>query len=771
MSSVLGVSVGAGAIRLARPPAGEPGSVPDSGVPESFELRTFVVPPETPSAERAALSVAAALNSNPGITSTVLACRDEQQARALHTAMTEHALSDYDIVPDIDAVVEFAAASGALKDVSSLAVFDLGASGLSVTVVDVSTRQVRHTERTGDISGEYFDSLIREQQINSGRIAHPPGPAGLAELDALCRSAKERLSAGSAVALPSGYGPVLLTQENFTALISRAVETAARATREVVERSGRPVQAVLAVGGGMRIPLVSRALRDAMDMPVLVPPEPETATARGAALLAGKARTSQAAEPAHSSATGQGAESRTPAADGTARSGTEGTARSGTTPGHSEGSGAYPLQSAPGHAAAGTTTPIPSVDERLGSTARTGDTTSAPPTAAATRVGASPTHPGAVSQAPGTTTPPETPSPLPTPTSAEPGTTTTLFGTHTGFPEPTTMLFGPAFSGVGAAGSGATTAQPGSTAALPGPTGAPPGPATALPGLAAPPVGSAAVPGSTTAPSESSTALPGPAAAQSGSATAYREFTGRTTPLTSSSGPATTATVHSGSHPSPADRAPGSDRSRPDLPIPQESIFGPPTGAPIKPPGPGSPSPRASEEPTSDQPAPAAALPRPTGTPVPRLSPDEDPPTVALRLPAKLLPRRSFGEPPQRPAREISAAMVAVSALVVVASIGIGLGYGQHMFSQDSANVQGTSQSQTTSANTPSATTAPPSATTSRAEHAPLAEPPPVYQPETAAPTTTAGPNTFQVPGLPPIVVPTIPPEALPFPRHAPAER
>ncbi|WP_280464208.1 FGGY-family carbohydrate kinase [Nocardia carnea] len=757
MSSVLGVSVGAGAIRLARPPAGEPGAVPDSAVPESFELRTFVVPPETPSAERAALSVAAALNSNPAITSTVLACRDEQQARALHTAMTEHALSDYDIVPDIDAVVEFAAASGALKDVSSLAVFDLGASGLSVTVVDVSTRQVRHTERTGDISGEYFDSLIREQQINSGRIAHPPDPAGLAELDALCRSAKERLSAGSAVALPSGYGPVLLTQENFTALISRAVETAARATRAVVERSGRPVQAVLAVGGGMRIPLVSRALRDAMDMPVLVPPEPETATARGAALLAGRTRTSQAAEPADSSETGQGAESRTPDADGTARS--------GAAPGHSEGSGAYPLQSAPGHTAAGTTTPIPSADEHLGSTARTGDTTSAHPAAAATRVGASPTHPGAVPRAPGTTTPPETPSALPTPTSAGPGTTTTLVGTHTGFPEPTTMLFGPAFSGAGTAVSGATTTQSGSTAALPGPTGAPPSPATALPGLAAPPAGSA------TAPPESSTALPGPAAAQFGSATPYRELTGRTTPLTSSSGPATPATTHSGSHPSPADQAPGSDRSRPGLPIPQESIFGPPTDAPSTPPGAGSLRPRAGEEPPGDHPAPAAALPRPTGTPVPRLSPDEDPPTVALRLPAKLLPRRSFGEPPQRPTREISAAMVAVSALVVVASIGIGLGYGQHMFSQDSANVQGTSQPQTTSANTPSATTAPPSATTSRAEHAPLAEPPPVYQPETEAPTTTAGPNTFQVPGLPPIVVPTIPPEALPFPRHAPAER
>ncbi|WP_245670807.1 Hsp70 family protein [Nocardia flavorosea] len=716
MSSVLGVSVGAGAIRLARPPAGEPGSVPDSGVPDSFELRTFVVPPETPSAERAALSVAAALNSNRTITSTVLACRDEQQARALHTAMAEHALGNYEIVPDIDAVVEFAAASGALKDVSSLAVFDLGASGLSVTVVDISTRQVRHTERTGDISGEYFDSLIREQQINSGRIAHPPDPAGLAELDALCRSAKERLSAGNAVALPSSYGPVLLTQENFTALISRAVETAARATREVVERSGRPVQAVLAVGGGMRIPLVSRALRDAVDMPVLVPPEPETATARGAALLAGRTHIAKSVEPAHSSDTAQGAESRTPAA--------EGTARTGAAPGHAEDGGRHPLQSTPGDTIPGTSTPIPGVSGRMDGTGASasihGDgAISAHPAAAAALAGGSPTHPDTDDQPPGTTAAqPEDQAAPPTPT----GATTTLSGTHSGLPQPTTTLFGPAVSGYDTAAPGATTAQSGSTDTSPRSI-------TALPGLAPAAADSAPGPGpgSTTAPPDSGTA-------------------NRLS-------------------------APGSDHSRPDLPIPQEGIFGPPTGAPSTLAGTGSTSPRPSEEPKGDQPAPAAALPRPTGTPVPRLSPEEDPPTVALRLPAKLLPRRSFDEPPQRPTREISAAMVAVSALVVVASIGIGLGYGQHMFSQDSANVQESSPPPTTSASTPPATTAPPSATTTRAEHAPLAEPPPVYQPETETPTTTAGPNTFQVPGLPPIVVPTIPPEALPFPRPTPAER
>ncbi|WP_328389234.1 Hsp70 family protein [Nocardia sp. NBC_00416] len=544
MSSALGVSVGAGAIRLARPPAGgAPG-------PDSFELRTFVVPPETPSAERAALSVAAALNSDPDIVRTVLACRDEQQAGALHTALAEQGLRAYEVVPDLDATLEFAVASGALQGVTTLGVYDLGASGLSITILDVATGNILHTERTGDISGEYFDSLIREQQINSGRIAHPPDPAGLARLDALCRSAKERLSSTSAVALPSDYGPVLLTQENFTALIGRAVESSVRATHQVIGRSSREVQALLAVGGGVRIPLVSRTLREVLEMPVLVPPEPEAATARGAALLARR----------------------------------------------------------------------PSV------------TSPAPPA------------PAIVTESP------QSPA---------------QFGTPTSTPD--------------------TEVSPTVVAA------------------AAPTV------------------------------------------------------------------------SRPDIPVPQTGIFGPPAGtaaglppAPMPQPGLVTARPGADTYAGSAAPAASSAGPRPAGSAVPQLSEEEDPPTIALRIPQKLLPRRSFGEPPHRPHRELGAAAVAVSALVVVAAIGIGLGYGQHMFRQESTTVEGTTQPQSSPATAPTARPGIAGASiTTQPEHESLAEPPPVAAPqETEAPTTTSGPNTFQVPGLPPIVVPTIPPLPFPPPRR-----
>ncbi|MGW5385436.1 Hsp70 family protein [Nocardia sp. NPDC003963] len=579
MSSALGVSVGTGAIRLARPPAGA--ATPD---PQAFELRTFVVPPETPSAERAALSVAAALNSDPGIARTVLACRDELQAEAVHVAMAEHGLDDYEIVADIDATLEFATASGALAGITTLGVYDLGASGLSVTVVDIADGQVVHTERTCDISGEYFDSLVREQQINSGRIAHPPDPAGLARLDALCRSAKEKLSATSAVALPSDYGPVLLTQENFTALITWAVEASVRSTREVIGRSGRTVQAVLAVGGGVRIPLVSRTLRDILEMPVLVPPEPEAATARGAALLARRAPDSR-------------------------------------------------------------------------------------PTAAPARVS----------------------EPVPLPAAAPAGD---LSGPADG-----PGIFGPDPESHTAAAD-----DPAARTTVPTPAVSRPNIPMPQPGIFGPPAGTAV-------------GLPPTAVSHNDSAGA-------------TIGPATSALSHNG----PATPAP-----------------------PTAPAG-------TDKYPSNATPAPQAAVAHPGSSAVPQLSPEEDPPTIALRIPQKLLPRRSFGEPPPRRRRELGAAAVAVSALVVVAAIGIGLGYGQHMFRQESTTVEGTTPPPPTAAVTPTvrpgAAGAP---STTPPEHASLAEPPPVAAPrETETPTTTSGPNTFQVPGLPPIVVPTIPP--LPFP-------
>lgn len=282
MSSVLGVSVGAGAVRMARPHTANPHGHVDA---HSFDLQTIPVAEQTVE-ELAAEAIGVTLETTPGITATAIAYRSEQHARAVRAAMARQQLTNYELVPEVAAALEFAQSTGDIRGISSLVVYDLGSSGLTVSVVDTQSREVRHSERTSDISGDYLDSLIREQQIASGRIAHPPDAAGLATLDGLCREAKEQLSTNTAVALPSEQGLVLLAQENFESLIMLAIESSARMARDVITRSDHPVHGVLAIGGCARIPLVARVLERWMGVPVIVPESPETVVARGAALLA-----------------------------------------------------------------------------------------------------------------------------------------------------------------------------------------------------------------------------------------------------------------------------------------------------------------------------------------------------------------------------------------------------------------------------------------------------------------------------------------------------
>ncbi|WP_067671351.1 Hsp70 family protein [Nocardia miyunensis] len=292
MSSVLGISVGASAIRVVRP---QTGNSAEHFAPDGFDVRVTAVGEQ--SVEDAAVeAIVGALG--PEITATAIAYRSEAHARAVRAALARRQLTNYELVPEVAAAVEFLQAGGELSGATTIALYDLGGAGLSVSVVDIATRQVHCSERTSDVSGDYLDSLIREQQIASGRIAHPPDPEGLELLDRLCRSAKEQLTGSTAVALPSEYGLVLLSQENFDALIMLAVESSARLTRDVITRSERSVQAVVAIGGCARIPQVAKVLERLLGVPVLAPAHPETVIARGAALLARPSRAAAQARAA-----------------------------------------------------------------------------------------------------------------------------------------------------------------------------------------------------------------------------------------------------------------------------------------------------------------------------------------------------------------------------------------------------------------------------------------------------------------------------------------
>ncbi|AHK35357.1 Hsp70 family protein [Rhodococcus opacus] len=279
---VLGVSVGAGGVRVAYLHAGSPGR-------PVFGAQTLAAAGGRPE-ELAAVSIGTALAEGAdgaGVQAVGVACRDQTQAGAVRAALAGQRIGNCRLVPEVAAALRMLERSGELGDHSTLVFYDLGSSGLTVTVVERPTGAVLGTARTDRISGDLVDRLIRDHQLDLQHIARPAdAEAGLA-LDARCRHAKEQLCTdGGAVCVPGDGGLLLLSQDTFDSLVEGPVEASAHLVREVVDRSGCIPDAVVLLGGGARIPLVRSATRSWLDLPVIVPEQPELVAARGAALLA-----------------------------------------------------------------------------------------------------------------------------------------------------------------------------------------------------------------------------------------------------------------------------------------------------------------------------------------------------------------------------------------------------------------------------------------------------------------------------------------------------
>ncbi|MDV7357701.1 Hsp70 family protein [Rhodococcus oxybenzonivorans] len=295
MSSVLGVSVGASAVRLARP---DSVTREDSGHRVLPDFRAQVVAagrelPEDLAAESIGVVLAGGFD-NREVHATGVAYRDEAQAGAVQAAMARQQLGNYQLVPEASAALTVLDAAGALGDHSTLVFYDLGSSGLTVSVVDRETGAVVESTRTDTVSGDLFDRLIRDNQLVNKRISTPHDAAASHALDLRCREAKERLSVGGAVAVPGDGGLLLLSRDVFDSLIGVTVESSARLARDVIARSGRIPDAVVLTGGGARIPLVRAVLESWLALPVIVPDHPELVAAQGAALLAQRAQQQQA---------------------------------------------------------------------------------------------------------------------------------------------------------------------------------------------------------------------------------------------------------------------------------------------------------------------------------------------------------------------------------------------------------------------------------------------------------------------------------------------
>ena len=206
------------------------------------------------------------------------------------------------VVPDTTAALTAVAAGPGLPARGVVLLVDLGAGGTSITLADAGAgfAPIGPTVRSDEFSGDLVDQAVLRHVLD-GLDLDPSGTsavASLIDLRAESRAAKQRLSQVTATALTGARGPVRMTRGELEALIAEPLDRVIATILDVVHRARIMPAAVVTVGGGARIPLVTQRLSDALRCPVRTTVHPQIAAATGAELLALRSVEQQAATAA-----------------------------------------------------------------------------------------------------------------------------------------------------------------------------------------------------------------------------------------------------------------------------------------------------------------------------------------------------------------------------------------------------------------------------------------------------------------------------------------
>ncbi|MEU8896939.1 Hsp70 family protein [Nocardia sp. NPDC048505] len=223
-------------------------------------------------------------------TNVAVAYRSKEQAQVIRSATGKQ--RDLRLVPESTAALTFLRHTGLLDRYETVAIADLGATGLSVTVADQADGNVLRSERTTAVSGNAIDELIYHHlvDLHYARRGTRPNRGMLTNRG---RAAKEHLSVTPAVTIDHVAGrPLKLTRADFEQLIADLLDDLTDFTGSVFARAPRHPQAIAVIGGGANIPSVLTSLADEFEVPIISVDDPEAVIAKGAALVADAAQPS-----------------------------------------------------------------------------------------------------------------------------------------------------------------------------------------------------------------------------------------------------------------------------------------------------------------------------------------------------------------------------------------------------------------------------------------------------------------------------------------------
>ena len=300
MTAVLGASLGVSGIRAACSDVrGDP----------QLSTETIIAVPERSQDPWGAVTWAVhkfARENGASGTVPVLALRDKNPSEVYGVEYVDGLALVSDIGAQIGALQE----SGDLTADQTVALFDLGAGGVTVSIVECDSGHVLGSRRSTVLSGDGCDASLSRHLLGS-HVLDPEARELFVET--VCE-AKERLSSVTAVEVATPAGVATLHRSTMEDLVRDSVYDAVTLASSMITDAPH-VDALFAVGGGANMQIVRQSLIDGLSVPVFVPREPEALAARGAIGMArglavaaaqhsqGEARTratGSAARPRHS---------------------------------------------------------------------------------------------------------------------------------------------------------------------------------------------------------------------------------------------------------------------------------------------------------------------------------------------------------------------------------------------------------------------------------------------------------------------------------------
>ncbi|MDV6263376.1 Hsp70 family protein [Rhodococcoides yunnanense] len=213
--------------------------------------------------------------------------RTEEHASGIRDALT-HTTRDVRLVPESAAAVAHLATTGLIDGYDTIALVDLGASGLSVTVTDRTAGTVSAHDRSDIVSGNALDALVKNlvQDMTRDNLRDDiRDDRGIGS--ARYRSIKEQLSREDEVRIERYSGvPLTIDRSAFETAASPLLREAALFVRRVFDESTHEPEAIVLIGGGAHIPLLASSITDMFHARVIRLPEPDAVLAVGAAVVA-----------------------------------------------------------------------------------------------------------------------------------------------------------------------------------------------------------------------------------------------------------------------------------------------------------------------------------------------------------------------------------------------------------------------------------------------------------------------------------------------------